>query len=849
MTFSKKLWMTLTLSALLAGCSATVDDEVSADGQMSQIHLNTLSLEGSQNEFNDMLSPLVATDKNFTIKACVVDSALLLSLPGKTFNVDGQEIVSDGSGCLRFNKKISLSYKGAQRFYKYHSTITEPSSGEEIAFSYAINPWDGTFVNLADHPNFDENQISALKSDQAEGFSIERLSVTFGGFLGKADGGARYATVLSKVNANTMIPISGKSLAGQLFIASVYDEESGETFEKEIRSETNGQVFIHIPSKYEQHSPNRWIKKELVLRAIGGPFDGQEKRSCYYINPWQPTGLFGWECRRGQPPESPDMSQSRLYLDTMKFNYMGNDPDGFRINKYLELSMVKSYLIEVMPSIQLAHDFNGDVANRRIMSGRFKMSLMVLWPRNGQLALTPENKDNFEFLTGITKEVEVMNGLIRTQVDLNFNFYDLPKAATRTMAVVKLESLDDPDNLLPAVVSGPFISTSRNFNSFLVSTEKSPTEQKLDGLGLYDPIVETFDKILDVPFKRPPLSPWRNMTGQEIFDLVHKKPADGSNEIKEISQIKQKTLLALNDQDRANIFKGDLTLETQRKLCELVSEQIPLPQNDYQRRFYRQMRPNAFDIRKMDCLRDPSKLFKTRIFKSVVEITEQPRRVYSATDRMAVGVGFQVFKTDSERVSDSYRYNIGASVSAKISIPLLDWFSIGGGAGYDYSHTESVDLTTGSGHNANGNRTRFMYAEELTFGFKARSKTCALIEILPTRIQKDNLERYKICDDKIEEEALEESWYYIGEDTLRMSIIRDQFSYDENQLIKLIRGKPNFERFFNLLGDETKVIFLKKKDEIQSTNDYSRLVYRAGDASQEITLQDMAIPGVIELAY
>ncbi len=847
MTFSRNLWMTLSLTALLVSCSATVDDEASGNVATSQIHLNKLSLEGSQSEFNDALSPLVATDKNFTIAACLVDSALLLSLPGKSFNVDNQNVTTDGSGCLRFNKKVPLTYQAAQRFYRFDSTITETSSGEKINIAYAINPWDGSFVNLADHPNFQEGQVSALKSDEAEGFSVERLSVTFGGFIGKADGGARFATVLSKVNANTMIPLTTKALAGQLFIASVADEDSGEVFEQEVRSETNGQIFVPVPTKYEQHSPNRWIKKELVLRAVGGPFDGQERSSCFYINPWQTSSLYGWECRRGEPPAAPDMSQSKLYLDTMKFNYMGNDPDGFRINKYLELSMVKSYLIEVMPSIQMAHDFNGDVANRRIMSGRFKMSLMVLWPRNGQLSLTTENKDNFEFLTGITKEVEVNNGLIRTQVDLNFNFYDLPKAATRTMAIVKLESLDDPDNLKPAVVSGPFISTSRNFNSFLESTDKVATEQKLDGLGLYDPIVERFNKILDVQFKRPPISPWRNMESTEIFDMVHKKPVDGSNEIKELSAIKQKTLLALTEADRANILSGELSTETSRKLCALVPEPMVLPKNDYQRRNLRLYR-QPFDMRMMECMREPSKLFKTRLFKNVVEITEQPRRVYSATDRMAVGVGFQVFKTDSERVSDSYRYNIGASVSAKVSIPFLDWISIGGGSGYDYSHTTSTDVSTGAGHNANGNRTRFMYAEELAFGFKARTTTCALIEVQPTKRYKDNLERFKICDEEVKEEALEESYYYIGEDTLRMSIIRDQFSYDENQLIKLIRGKLNFERFFNLLGDETKIIFLKKKDEIQSTDEYSRLVYRQGDDSQEITLQDMAIPGVIEIA-
>ena len=81
-----------------------------------------------------------------------------------------------------------------------------------------------------------------------------------------------------------------------------------------------------------------------------------------------------------------------------------------------------------------------------------------------------------------------------------------------------------------------------------------------------------------------------------------------------------------------------------------------------------------------------------------------------------------------------------------------------------------------------------------------------------------------------------------------MSTIRDQFSYDENQLIKLIRGRVNFERFFNMLKTEAQIIFVKKKNEIQSTNEYAELIYRKEDPNQEITLPDMAIPGVIELS-
>lgn len=845
MTFSRKTLNLFALLALLGACSAGVDETASSGDDASQIHLNSLNLESAQEEFNDALSPMVATDKNFTIKACLVDTALLLSLPGKRFEVDGKIITTDGSGCLRFNQNVELSYKETKRYHTFKTTIKEVESGEYVSANFAINPWDGSFVNIDNNPNFKDGQINTLKNDANEGFSVEGLAVTFGGFVGRIDGGSREAHLISKVNAMAKIPVSnGKALAGQIFKVTVTDDESGDIFETEVRSESNGQIQIPAPSSFMQHAPNRWIKKNLTLEAVGGPFDGQVKSACYYINPWQTSGLFGWECTRGLPPNAPHTSKSRLFLDTMKFNYMGNDPEGFRINKYLDLSMVKSYLIEVMPYVQLNHDFMGDVANRRLMSGRFKMSLVIMWPKNGQLALTPENKDNFDFLTGIEKEVEVINGLIRTQVDLNFSFYNLPKAATRTMAVVKLESLDDPDNLEPAIVSGPFISISRNFNSFLVATDKTPTEQKLDTLGSLDPIVGSFDKIASAPVKGPGPSPWRNMKGAEIFDLLHKDPADGQ-ELKVITPIKQKTLLGLTKSDVQQLIAGKKDLDLLRKLCPLVAQRLVTPPPG-RRHLYMPMM--GFDMRVMDCQRTPDDLFKVRVFKNIEAITEQPKRVFSASDRMGVGVGFHVSQSESERVSDAFRTGYGGSLSAKVSIPFLDWFSIGGGANFDYSHTVSSDVSSGTGHDANAGRSRFMFAEELRFGFKAQTTTCAIIEVQPSRLQKDNLERFKLCDNELKEEELEESYFYIGEDTLRMSTIRDQFSYDENQLIKLIRGRVNFERFFNMLKTEAQIIFVKKKNEIQSTNEYAELIYRKEDPNQEITLPDMAIPGVIELS-
>lgn len=850
MTFSRSKFTTglklFGLVCVLTACSAGVDEEVSSGESNSQIHLNSLNLEGSQEEFNDALSPMVATDKNFTIKACLVDTALLLSLPGKQFDVEGKTITSDGSGCLRFNQKVELSYKDTKRFQTFKTIIKEIDSGESVTAHFAINPWDGTFVNVETHPNFQEGQINTLKSDTNEGFSVEGLAVTFGGFIGKTDGGAREATVLSKVNAYAKIPVSnGKALAGQIFKVTVTDSESSDVFETEVRSESNGLIQIPAPSTFLQHANNRWIKKDLTLEAVGGPFDGQIKNACYYINPWQTSGLFGWECTRGLPPTAPHATKSRLHLDTMKFNYMGNDPDGFRINNYLELSMVKSYLIELIPYVQLNHDFMGDVANRRIMSGRFKMSLVVMWPKNGQLALTPENKENFEFLTGTEKEVEVINGNLRTQVDLNFNFYDLPKASTRTMAVVKLESIDDAENLEPAIVSGPFISITRNFNSFLEATNKGPTEQKLDGLGSQDPILSSFDKIASVPFKAPAISPWRNMKGVEIFDLLHKDPMDGLK-LKVITDVKKKTLLGMDDADVTTLLKGSPDSMLLRKLCPLVKERLIEPPAKY-RSYYRPIM--AMDMREMECHRTPEENFKVRVFKNIDEIVEQPKRVFSATDRMGVGVGFHISQSESQRVSDAYRMGYGGSLSAKVSIPFLDWISVGGGMNFDYSHTVSSDVSSGTGHDANGGRTRFMFAEELRFGFKARTTTCAIIEVLPTRYHKEDLERYKICDDEVKIEELEESYFYIGEDTLRVSVLRDQFSYDENQLIKLIRGRVNFERFFNLLKNEAQIIFVKKKNEIQSTNDYASLIYKKNDPSQEISLPDMAIPGVIELSF
>ena len=103
--------------------------------------------------------------------------------------------------------------------------------------------------------------------------------------------------------------------------------------------------------------------------------------------------------------------------------------------------------------------------------------------------------------------------------------------------------------------------------------------------------------------------------------------------------------------------------------------------------------------------------------------------------------------------------------------------------------------------------------------------------------------RAQVCEDQAHEEWIEESWYYINEPLPVESAMTDRWDPGEAYFAKVIRGKANYQRFYNLMADKTKVIHLRKMDTLQSNNTLLRDFYRPSDKTP--VLDDGGIPGII----
>jgi len=234
--------------------------------------------------------------------------------------------------------------------------------------------------------------------------------------------------------------------------------------------------------------------------------------------------------------------------------------------------------------------------------------------------------------------------------------------------------------------------------------------------------------------------------------------------------------------------------------------------------------------------------------KHIQKITSIPERVYSSTDRINIGSGFFFFQSESERESRSRRWSTGADIGMKFEIPFLKIVSAGAKTSYDISYMTSKDLSTGSTSRGSLSRTRNIYADMLRLRFEANTLSCLNIQgeyYQDGKTIKRSPKRIQICENSLKKEMNEESWYYMGESDPTMSMLRDRWSHKENMMIKLLRGQKNFEAFYNLMADDTKVVFLQKVETLKGPDAYYSRIY--SDQQKAPSIEDGAIPGTIDL--
>ncbi len=858
-----KFLVMLLIGQMMISCSTGVDEDVNTDSNQSNLVVTSLSASSIQEVFENAATVTRPTHKTFMVTVCLKESVLLDPVRNQQFSINTKTpktASSDSNGCLRWTEKVELKASFHNRYVLFNRTLStsSPFPGT-LNIKYAFNMFTNNFVDLQ-HENLPEDQlVTAGKEDMEVDFDMTDLTIYFGGYDTQHDDSRANKRVITKWIGCFKIKADMSAVSSQIIEMKVLGE-NGEVVQEIVnKTDLKGCLRSNIYTEYDQFQPTRWIPRRLVVQAVDGPLKGQILNRDIFINPWVNGRNHGWDSRAGEPPQNPVGEKAKLHLDSVRYTFLGNKEEGYKVNKYLDLSVSKSYLVELAPKINRGHSYSTNRIIEDIYTGHFIMKVSILAATKGATELTAEAIDQFKFISGTQKEVEVINNKILTTIDLPFRFDELAESSARTVAVIELTPKDpEAFNLQPVIVSGKFLASSHQLSVGLRPHDRGLIAQS--ELNITSDILrQKLNPISNLMKSSELESKWKG-SPSDIYSELHKDNPLKQENIRTLKRSKSNLVLdedQINEKDFNALLDEPNKKELLSKVCSFffpkkLVEGILWDSYNFPAEYH-------------GCRRNPSRYIKGTSLKHIENILSKPQKLYTSTDKIGLGTGFLIYSGESRRTSVSKRISFGGGLSAKLEIPFLKILSLGAGVNADIAKVWSKDESQGTTSRAQFSRSRYLFVDELKLGFEANVNNCVMFEGVEYEVVNPssyygmgmgygmsnyqtstelNKKRLRICSDKTQKEWIEESWYYVGEQKPHDSVIRDPWSISENYLGKIIRGKDNYELFYNLMTDDTKVIYLEKIDILPSN---SNLIERFYKDKTTPVLEDMAVPGTIKL--
>lgn len=883
MIFSKKYTSLIALLALFYGCSASVDskkEEVSSSQERLQI--KTLKVLSQTDIREEKSVDSLVTARRYTVQACLADGLQVKELSGRKVVLSNGEVkTTDAGGCVTWDKLVELDYKDKENCHTFSDNISIEGQGLSTSAKYAIDPMADSFSDLDKTQGCTETKKNKGQEELTKSKSeliLERIEIMPDGVLDVIRSDVKDVGFSAKYDTCLSSYTSGKRVRRASVEVSITDPRTGKEYKKEAKTTVAGCLSGVFKSTYEQYSYSKWLDYDFKVRVLDGVLAGETIGRKVYMNPWEQNRItfavdsdpeYGY----GQVKNNPMKRNNQIQIDGVMYILIGNDNDKFTVNDYLGLSISRSYQVVLNPRIDHGMLFTeGARRYTEIKDGRFKLSFMVLAPQKTDIPITAENFEDFTFITGAQKTVEVKNGVINDLISLQIKVTDLPKLATRTVTVFKLEPLSDI-KLDGAIVTGffkakiPWIKTNvfkaddLNMDPSKAGLSKNTSEKGVDlntGLNMGSMVSEAeiskwkenilLEKNGDNDFEWDQLNKADSeFTSKQIAfkryieflfgniaELTEKRTYD--NPFKKAPRKIFENHLAKNLPD-VRAYSDLKQFEAQAKIKFSAEEmkQVVANNEDLSPAMIEQICESAFPSPKMKygwgggrnvnvkteyCKKNPDKMFNIKKYRHV-------KKVKNILPKVATGFGFNVAARYSlaeghqEQMWKNVR--VGFDISTKFDALKfltmgLRFFDFGMGKSWNDYENEGIgnDVST----YANVGVERFVVEVEGDY------ENCLLIYgkdyynfniggAIPSSYSR-NPEDYKAQTFPVKayvcseqkNAKVDESWYYMQEYTNDTSIMRDPYDPSTVKFIKVVRGYDKYTEIEKSLKDKNKVFFV-----------------------------------------
>ncbi|MCR9204924.1 MAG: hypothetical protein NXH75_10120, partial [Halobacteriovoraceae bacterium] len=297
-----------------------------------------------------------------------------------------------------------------------------------------------------------------VKNDRGS-LVLERVKLYWTGEQEIKRSDKKYLSYRTSVESCIKARVTDQAVANSAIEITIKDKSGlNEPVVIQDNTDEKGCFSTQYTTNYEQFKYSHWIKKDFNVELKSGPLKNERTGTLLYVNPYEPSRLlFGIDTNWDPVPmENPIKENNRIHIDGVMYIQIGNDQNMFKVNDFLGLTVSKSYQVVLHPRLDLGHRFQKDKPRYvKMPDGKFRLKFMLLAPEKSDIDINERNFRDFTYITGAEREVTLKDGVINSRMNIPVRLTDLPRLATRTVTVFKLEPIEDV-GLTETLVTGFF---------------------------------------------------------------------------------------------------------------------------------------------------------------------------------------------------------------------------------------------------------------------------------------------------------------------------------------------------------------------------------------------------------
>jgi hypothetical protein len=666
--------------------------------------------------------------------------------------------------------------------------------------------------------------------------------------------------------------ISPKVVNDQSFLVQLLSSEGESIDQSELPVDLNGCIEYRPWISFNYTQGRRWFGYQLHLTGQSGLYDAVELRREIYINPWQSDSDFGIDGTVGRPPKG-GSEQTRIVIDQLSYNSLGNDRDKFDLDKFLNLSLEKRFEVTFSPQMEYFNFSTGEKELSSLNFGEYRLRALILSPKRTESSqvnsrLQDFNMDDYIVLSGSEVPVTIgANGLVQETLSFPLWFSELSMLILKNKLLVELSPVN-PDSKISSVIVLARFNAAKNFLSGVTQKIDLAEESLVNfNQSMGQEITRRLELTAIRHQKQENLPSTLELFHQELARLDNLADATFETSFLNTSEFAEKTGVNLSKSDIQNYIRNK-GKEYIKELCHLYYRKSgSFIMGDGRTRGW------SRGMRLQKCLYNPIAYLDIQTSEHVEQVNSLPTMVPELTRQSTLNI------TDGFFIASTHAQTKGAmewtAFQTEFGVGLSKFIGIGPSVSVYNTHViqsgnedRIMDMRRYS-----TNITSDLQYESLGLSFQASVQKCILVTDKQPRIkpaeqswlskiivgeqkvkwwvngrlldEKPKARRFHICLDAPVEERIDEEWFFVKAEKQQSNQLFDRSEAELNEFTFTMRGQNKFKRLRDFFQAKEGLKVIQSMKDIELIDRYQRMLERGTVFEFEGMSLDGSVPGLL----